>query len=147
LDTPDVILRSETLHCSDEAAGPGSADYRWTERSATSLPAPSSVSTVGYVGTIEVETDATPRVWFSLTASPGAGDWVKVGSVRAWFTMDLSSSGRPYYFAMLPLLLEAMRTGDQVKASHGGSASFHKQVPNDSFETIGVRVLRAPIEF
>jgi hypothetical protein len=48
---------------------------------------------------------------------------------------------------MLPLLLEAMRTGDQVSARHGGVASFHKQEPNDSFEAIGVRVLRAPIQF
>jgi hypothetical protein len=106
-----------------------------------------SGSTVGYVGTVEVETDATPRLWFSLTASPDDGDWVKIGAVRAWFTMDLSSSRRPYYLAMLPLLMESMRAGDQVKATHGGAASFQKQAPNDSFEATGVRVLRAPISF
>ena len=106
-----------------------------------------SGSTVGYVGTVEVETDATPRLWFSLTASADEGDWVKIGAVRAWFTMDLSSSQRPYYLAMLPLLMEAMRAGDQVKATHGGVAPFQKQVPNDSFEATGVRVLRAPISF
>ena len=114
---------------------------------AANLPVTTSASTVGYVGTVEVETDATPRLWFSLTASTGTADWVKIGSVRAWFTMDLSSSQRPYYLAMLPLLLEAMRTGDQVSTSHGGVASFHKQAANDSFEAIGVRVLRAPIQF
>ena len=114
---------------------------------AANPPATTVVSTVGYVGTVEVETDATPRLWFSLTASTGTADWVKIGSVRAWFTMDLSSGERPYYLAMLPLLLEAMRTGDQVSARHGGVASFHKQEPNDSFEAIGVRVLRTPIQF
>jgi hypothetical protein len=106
-----------------------------------------SADTVGYVGTVEVETDATPRLWVSLTASSTGGDWVKVGAVRAWFTMDLSSGQRPYYLAMLPLLLEAMRSGDQVRVTHGGVAGFHKQVENDSFEAIGVRILRAPIEF
>lgn len=106
-----------------------------------------SGSTVGYVGTIEVETDATPRLWFSLTASADGADWVKIGAVRAWFTMDLSSSERPYYLAMLPLLMEAMRAGDQVKTTHGGVAPFEKQVPNDSFEATGVRILRAPISF
>jgi hypothetical protein len=114
---------------------------------AANLPVTASASTVGYVGTVEVETDATPRLWFSLTASAGTADWVKIGSVRAWFTMDLSSTERPYYLAMLPLLLEAMRNGDQVSASHGGVAGFQKQAPNDSFEAIGVRVLRAPIRF
>ena len=112
-----------------------------------SVPSTSAASTVGYVGTIEVETDATPRLWFSLTASADDGDWVKIGAVRAWFTMDLSSSERPYYLAMLPLLMEAMRAGDQVKATHGGVAPFEKQVPNDSFEATGVRILRAPISF
>ena len=114
---------------------------------AASVPAADSGSTVGYVGTVEVETDATPRLWFSLTASADQGDWVKIGAVRAWFTMDLSSSERPYYLAMLPLLLEAIRTGDQVKATHGGVAPFEKQAPNDSFEATGVRVVRAPISF
>jgi hypothetical protein len=114
---------------------------------AGTVPVTTSANTVGYVGTVEVETDATPRLWLSLTASPSGGDWVKIGSVRAWFTMDLSSSQRPYYLAMLPLLLEAMRSGDQVQVKHGGVAGFHKQDPNDSFEATGVRILRAPIKF
>jgi len=106
-----------------------------------------AASTVGYVGTVEVETEATPRLWLSLTASANEGDWVKIGSVRAFFTMDLSSTQRPYYLAMLPLLLEAMRSGDQVRVKHGGVVGFHKQVPNDSFEATGVRILRSPITF
>ena len=141
---PLVAAKAKLAELEDEIAA---TKDDLAECQAASLSATSSVSTVGYVGTVEVETDATPRLWFSLTASAEADDWVKIGSVRAWFTMDLSSSERPYYLAMLPLLLEAMRAGDQVRASHGGVASFHKQAPNDSFEAIGVRVLRAPLGF
>jgi len=113
----------------------------------TSGAAASSASTVGFVGTVEVETRGTPRLWCSLTASADAADWVRIGDVRAWFTLDLSSDARAYALAMLPLLLEAMRGGDQVKLTHGGAAAFQKQEPGDAFEANGVRVLRPAIRF
>src|SRR5262245_60010923 len=46
-----------------------------------------SLRTVGCVGTVEVETKGTARVWFGLTESTDRGDWLKIGSVRAWFTL------------------------------------------------------------
>jgi hypothetical protein len=57
------------------------------------------------------------------------------------------AADRPFFLAKLPLLMEAMRSGLQVEASHGGAASFHKSVPNDSFEVDGVRVLRSGMVF
>ncbi len=106
-----------------------------------------SVDTIGYVGTVEVETVGTARLWFGLTESKDEADWIKIGSVRAWFTMNLEAADRPFFLAKLPLLMEAMRSGLQVKASHGGAASFQKWEPNDSFEVDGVRVLRTPMHF
>lgn len=44
------------------------------------------METVGYVGTVEVETSGTDRLWFGLTESKGhTADWIKIGPVRAWF--------------------------------------------------------------
>jgi hypothetical protein len=106
-----------------------------------------NMDTIGYVGTVEVETAGTARLWFGLTESKDSGDWIKIGPVRAWFTMNLEAADRPFFLAELPLLMEAMRSGLQVKASHGGAASFNHWDPNDSFEVEGVRVLRAPMHF
>lgn len=106
-----------------------------------------SVDTIGYVGTVEVETVGTARLWFGLTESKDKADWIKIGPVRAWFTMNLEAADRPFFLAKLPLLMEAMRSGLQVEVSHGGAASFHKSEPNDSFEVDGVRVLRSPMVF
>jgi hypothetical protein len=106
-----------------------------------------SMDTIGYVGTVEVETVGTARLWFGLTESKDKADWIKIGPVRAWFTMNLEAADRPFFLAQLPLLMEAMRSGLQVRASHGGAASFHKSEPNDSFEVEGVRVLRSGLFF
>jgi hypothetical protein len=38
--------------------------------------------TVGFVGTIEVETRNVSRLWFSLTEDTTKADWIKMGSVR-----------------------------------------------------------------
>lgn len=99
--------------------------------------------TIGYVGTLEVETRNVSRIWFALTAGPDGSDWVKIGSYRAWFTMNMETADRPSEMSKLSLLLEAMRSGLHVQVSHGGAAEFQKYHPNDSFEVDGVTVLRA----
>ena len=103
--------------------------------------------TVGYVGTVEVETRGVSRIWFSLTEDPEKASWLKLGRVRAWFTMNLEAEDRPSYLAELTLLMEAMRSDLQVQVSHDGAADFQKREPGDSFEVDGVRILRAGISF
>jgi hypothetical protein len=105
------------------------------------------MNTVGFVGTIEVETRNVSRLWFSLTEDADKATWIKIGAVRAWFTMNLEAGDRPFYLAQLTILMEAMRARLQVNVSHGGTADFQKQAPNDSFEVDGVRVLRSPMRF
>jgi hypothetical protein len=106
-----------------------------------------AVNTTGFVGTVEVETRGVSRLWFSLTEHKDQSDWIKIGSVRAWFTMNLEAGDRPFYLAQMTLLMEAMRTGLHVNVSHGGAAEFQKRADNDSFEVDGVRILRNPIRF
>ena len=105
------------------------------------------MKTVGFVGTVEVETRNVSRLWFSLTKDQEKSTWLKIGAVRAWFTMNLEAGDRPFYLAQLTLLMEAMRSELHVEVSHGGAADFQKQAPNDSFEVDGVRVLRSPLRF
>jgi hypothetical protein len=105
------------------------------------------MKTVGYVGTVEVETRNVSRLWFSLTEDSQKDSWIKLGGVRAWFTMNLEAGDRPFYFAQLTLLMEALRSGLHVEVSHGGAANFDKQAPNDSFEVDGVRILRSPLHY
>ena len=102
--------------------------------------------TVGFVGTVEIETRDVARVWFSLTASKENADWIKIGPVRAWFTTSLEAADRPSFMAQLPLLMEAMRAGLQIEVSHT-DAAFDKNDPNDAFDVDGVRILRAPMRF
>ena len=104
-------------------------------------------TTLGYVGTFEVETRNVSRMWFSLTADPQGADWVKIGANRAWFTMNLQSPDRPFHMAQVPVLLEAMRSGLQIQVSHDGAADFFKRVSGDSFEVDGLRVLRLGLHF
>lgn len=103
--------------------------------------------TVGYVGTLEVETRNVARIWFALTSAAGNSNWVKIGAHTAWFTMSLETSDRPSEMSKLSLLLEAMRSGLHVRVSHGGAASFKKYHPHDSFEVDGVEVLCAGLHF
>ena len=42
-----------------------------------------SLRTAGFVGTVEVETKGTARVWFGLTGSKDTADWIKIGPVHA----------------------------------------------------------------
>jgi len=115
-------------------------------RAAATAADQENLDTSGFVGTVEVETRSTARVWFGLTQSKDAGDWIKIGPVRAWFTLDLEASDRPFYLAELALLMEAMRGGDHVAVSHGGAITeFHRSDPNDSFAVDGVRLLRSPM--
>ena len=116
--------------------------WRTVARSNTP-PVGTDLETIGFVGTVEVETIGTARVWFGLTQSEDTADWIKIGPVRAWFTMNLEGSDRTYYLAQLPLLLESLRSGPQVKITHGGAATFHHWDPGDSFVVDSVRVVRA----
>jgi hypothetical protein len=104
-------------------------------------------TTVGYVGTFEVESRGVSRMWFSLTAAAQGAEWVKIGANRAWFTMNLESTDRPFHMAQGPVLLEAMRSGLQIQVSHDGAANFFKRVAGDSFEVDGIRVLRLGLHF
>ena len=101
------------------------------------------MKTGGFVGSIEIETRDTARVWFGLTASKDDSDWVKIGASRAWFSTNLEGADRPSFMAQLPLLLEALRSDLQVEVSHGGTA-FDS---NDAYEVDGIRILRAPMRF
>jgi hypothetical protein len=105
------------------------------------------MKTVGYVGVVEVETRNVSRFWFSLTEDPEKASWIKLGDVRAWFTMNLEADDRPFYLAQVTLLMEAMRAKLNVEVSHGGAAGFQKQAPHDSFEVDGVKVLRSALHF
>ncbi len=105
-------------------------------------------STIGYVGTIEVETEGTSRIWFSLTDKATSDDWVKIGKHRAWFTMNLDKDNRPLYLAELPLLLDSMRHGLEIKVRHGGALTkAWRSTKGDTYPCEGVRILRAPMHF
>ncbi len=103
--------------------------------------------TNGYVGTIEVETRGTARIWFGLTGIKNDDDWVKIGGKRAWFTLTLEASDRPMYMAELSLIKDAMRDDLHIQVTHGGAASFRYRATGDSFEVTGVRILRSPMLF
>ena len=104
-------------------------------------------TTNGYVGTIEVETRGTARIWFGLTEDKNDDNWVKIGGKRAWFTLNLEASDRPMYMAELSLIKDAMRDDLHIQVAHEGAASFHKRIPGDSYEATGVRILRDPMHF
>ncbi len=104
-------------------------------------------ATVGYVGTIEVETRNTSRIWFSLTSSPDTADWIKIGAVRAWFTLNLDSADRPIFMAELSLIKEAMQAGLEIQVKHDGVESFYHFQSGDSYSVTGVRILRSGMHF
>ena len=104
--------------------------------------------TNGFVGTTEVETRDVSRIWFSLTTERDGAESVRIGSHRAWFTMNLETGDRPYELAKLTLLLEALRSKLAIRVSHDAAVTiFHKVNPLDSFEVDGVRILREEIDF
>jgi len=105
-------------------------------------------STVGYVGTIQVETVNVSRIFFSLTEAVNQSNWIRIGNVRAWFTMNLEAGDRPFYLAQLSLVQNAMDNGLQIKIGHDGAIQgFHFRHPNDTFTCTSVRTLRAPMRF
>lgn len=105
-------------------------------------------TTVGYVGTIQVETVNVSRIFFSLTEAVDQSNWIRIGSVRAWFTMNLEANDRPFYLAQLSLIQNAMNDGLQIQVGHDGAIQdWHKRNPNDVFTCTSVRVLRAPMRF
>lgn len=101
----------------------------------------------GYVGTIEVETRGTARIWFGLTATVNRSDWIKIAGKRAWFTLNLEASDQPMYMAELSLIKDALRDGMQLQVTYDGVASFRKRTTGDSYEATGVRILRKPMRF
>ncbi|HHJ15496.1 MAG TPA: hypothetical protein ENJ80_02245 [Gammaproteobacteria bacterium] len=103
--------------------------------------------TKGYVGTIEVETRGTARIWFSLTEQVNDDNWVKIAGQRAWFTLNLEESDRPLYMAELSLIKDAMRDGLEIQVTHQGVEPFYKRSSGDTYTVTGVRVLRAPMRF
>lgn len=103
--------------------------------------------TVGFVGTIQVETHSVSRIFFGLTGAVNNDNWVKIAGKRAWFTMNLEATDRPFYLAQLSLLKQAMSEGLHVEVDHGGAAAWHYREPGDTFECSSVRILRAPMRF
>lgn len=105
-------------------------------------------SFIGYVGTIEAETRGTSRLWFGLVAEAQGANWLKEANKRVWLTMNMESADRPSHMAQLTLLLEAIRSGLQVKASHDGVATnLCRDVEGDSYEVNGLRILRSGLRF
>ena len=45
------------------------------------------MKTVGYVGTVEVETRNVSRLWFSLTEDSQKDSWIKLGGVSDLMTL------------------------------------------------------------
>lgn len=129
----DQILAEERnlAVCQSAAATGGSTSTRFT----------------GFVGTIESETRGVSRLWFGLTFEANGANWLQEAGKRVWLTMNMESADRPSHMAQLTLLLEAMRNGNQVQASHDGVADFHKEVAGDSYEANGIRILRNGLGF
>jgi hypothetical protein len=106
--------------------------------------------TVGYVGSIEVETAGHDRIWFSLTERDTGSDWVEIDGRRAWFQMSLEpSNARPVELAKLALVFEAMRERQQIAVYHpeGPHAGISRMTPNDTWDAKKVRSLRPGIHF
>ncbi len=105
-------------------------------------------STIGFVGTVQVETPGRDRIWFSLVKNDTGAEWVKVGRHRAWFTMNLQSRERPAHMAQFALLLEAMRSNLEVNVVHGDSVNISSgHDPSETFEVLSVRILRRGLSF
>jgi hypothetical protein len=104
--------------------------------------------TVGYVGSVEVETEGDDRVWFALTQQDNNADWLERNGVRAWFQMWMEpTSSRAVHSAKLAMLFEAMREGYQVIVSHPEEArdDIWWASRGDTYDAIKVRTLRTGI--
>ena len=108
------------------------------------------MKTVGYVGSIEVETSGTDRVWFSLTEQDSGANWVEINGIRAWFQMKVEASdARPVEMAKLAMLFEAMKEGYQVAIYHPDEprSRIYRMTRNDTFDANKVRTLRTGLHF
>ncbi len=106
--------------------------------------------TTGYVGSIEVETEGTDRIWFSLTEKDSGANWVQINGIRAWFQMKVEpSNARPVQMAKLAMLFDAMKEGYQVAIYHPDDprADISRMKNNDTFDAKKVRTLRTGIHF
>lgn len=107
--------------------------------------------TVGYVGTIEVETEGHDRIWFSLTERDTGADWVELNGKRAWFQMSVNNddTDRPVDMAKLAMLFEAIRERQEVAVYHPAQhhAGISRMNSEDTFDAIKLRVLRVGLHF
>lgn len=106
--------------------------------------------TTGYVGSIEVETEGTDRIWFSLTQQDSGANWVEVGGKRAWFQMKVEpSSAREVEIAKLAMIMDAMREGYELAVYHPEDPheGISRMEPNDTYDAIKVRTLRTGLHF
>ena len=106
--------------------------------------------TTGYVGSIEVETEGTDRIWFSLTEQDSGANWVELNDIRAWFQMWVEPGGsRPVHMAKLALLFDAMREGWQIAVYHPDDprTDINRMQSNDTYNAEKVRCLRTGIHF
>ena len=106
--------------------------------------------TTGYVGSIEVETEGTDRIWFSLTEQDSGDNWVEIDGIRAWFQMKVErSSARPVEMAKLAMLFDAMKEGYQVAVYHPETprGDINRMRSNDTYNADKVRTLRTGLHF
>jgi len=106
--------------------------------------------TIGYVGSIEVETEGTDRIWFSLTEEDSGANWVELNNIRAWFQMSVEpSNSREVNMAKLALLFDAMREGWQVAVYHPDDprTNINRMRRNDTYNADKIRCLRTGIHF
>jgi hypothetical protein len=107
-------------------------------------------NTVGYVGSIEVETRGHDRIWFSLTERDTGSQWVEKNGRRAWFQMSVEKSdARPVELAKLALLFEAHRERQQIRVYHPDEhhSGIYRMTPDDTWDAEKIRVLRVGLHF
>lgn len=106
--------------------------------------------TTGYVGSIEVETEGTDRIWFSLTLQDNGANWVNLNGKRAWFQMKVEeSNSRWVEMAKLAMIMDAMREGHQIAVYHPEDhhAGIYRMVSGDTYDALKIRSLRTGLHF
>jgi len=107
--------------------------------------------TTGYVGSIEIETEGTDRIWFSLTQQDSGDNWVEVADgKRTWFQMKVESgSAREVEMAKLAMILDAMREGYEIAVYHPDNphVGISRMTAGDTYDAVKVRTLRTGLHF
>ena len=107
-------------------------------------------TTRGYIGTVRVNDEQTgSRIWVSMTTGPTNADWIRHGTKRAWFFINLGGNiNQPVRMGQLTLLLESLREGLHAEIKHqGASAGVYWNNPGDAFEVDKIRILREGLSF